>query len=77
MGVFDGEIYRVRVRYASGLEGTYYRDTGTEVRGLVDDAKAAGAPAADVRRLFYASFEDDTGLSYGDYWGDGEEEEDE
>ncbi len=84
MGVFSGGSYRVRVRrpvgwiddpFSTGLHDRLC-DTEADVRQAVADLRYAGAVAADVDYVsFVVAEESYSHLGFGDYWGDGQDED--
>ncbi|MFI7096395.1 hypothetical protein [Streptomyces lydicus] len=76
MGVFDGGAYRLSIRDADDDERREMADTKDEARRKLDAARESGAKAGFVDYVHYVVSDYSTGLSFGDYWGD-EEEEDE
>ncbi|MFI8084333.1 hypothetical protein ACIF6L_26465 [Kitasatospora sp. NPDC086009] len=78
MGVFDGEIYRVRSRWVREVNGAtveteavHYADDAGTARTLVESWRAQGVTAVEVSLLTYVSHGCDV-AGYGDYWGGGE-----
>lgn len=81
MGVFDGDVYRIRSRMKHTIAGhtvetraTRYADTESEARDVVDDWREYGVDAVQVDHLMFAHSGSDPGLSFGDYDGDEEDE---
>jgi catabolite regulation protein CreA len=74
MGIFDGGTERVSVRRKStGEEDHYPDDARAFVASLRDDPDVAGVQTCWVH---YVTGDVIDSLSFGDFWGD-EEEEDE
>ncbi|MGW1968638.1 hypothetical protein ACWCOY_10210 [Streptomyces tubercidicus] len=74
MGVFDGGAYRLNIRDADGDEHQEVIDTEDEARQKLDAAQQAGAKAGFVNYVHYVVSDYDTGISFGDYWGDEEDD---
>ncbi|MEO3974408.1 hypothetical protein [Streptomyces sp. CAU 1734] len=77
MGVFDGELYRIRSRMKHSFDGhtwvTYAQrveEDPDEVRRVVSEWRTFGVDAVEVSHLTYATHGDTLGLSFGDYDGD-------
>ncbi|WP_328742945.1 hypothetical protein OG436_29580 [Streptomyces caniferus] len=77
MGVFDGGAYRLSVRHADGDETSKFIDDEPEARIVTSQLRAAGAQAVEVDYVHFVVSDHDPGLSFGDYWGDGEYDEEE
>lgn len=75
MSVFDGGTRRIRARTADGEEREHYEDSDSDVQQLVANYRAGGAKAVLVEYLHFIVGDTDTRLSFGDYWGDEEEDE--
>ncbi|MFB7188435.1 hypothetical protein ACFCZT_24700 [Streptomyces sp. NPDC056230] len=74
MGIFDGGTERVSVRRKStGEEDFFPDDSRAFVDALRDDPDVAGV---ETHRVHYVIGDVISDLSFGDYWGD-EDEEDE
>lgn len=80
MGVFDGDVYRIRSRMKHTIDGhtvethaVRYEDTEEAAREVVDDWRAYGVDAVQVDHLMFAHSGHDPGLSFGDYWGEEED----
>ncbi|WP_432157800.1 MULTISPECIES: hypothetical protein [unclassified Streptomyces] len=72
MGVFDGGTYHVSIRWKSGNEDDIYPD---DVVKTVADLRAdPDVKAVETRWVHYVFGEVDSELSFGDYWGDEEED---
>ncbi|MFE5159113.1 hypothetical protein ACFRNT_11375 [Streptomyces sp. NPDC056697] len=75
MSVFDGGTHRVSIRWKSGSEDDIYPD---DVEKTVADLRAdPDVKAVETRWVHYVLGECDGGLSFGDFWGDEDEEDDE
>lgn len=79
MGVFSGGSYRVRVRMADEERVDLFADNKPDAAQLVANVQAGGAKGAEVGYVHFVPDESGEGseLSFGDYWGDGDDEEDE
>ncbi|MFD3952225.1 hypothetical protein ACFWRC_19640 [Streptomyces albidoflavus] len=77
MGVFDGGMYRLEIRDSDDEETTEYVGTEPEARARVGALKEANAKAAHVGYVHFVASDYDPGLSFGDFWGDEEDEDDE
>ncbi|OKI19279.1 hypothetical protein [Streptomyces sp. CB03911] len=84
MSVIAGGSYRVRARRPEGMVddpfalGLHDRlcDTEADVRQAVADLRYAGAEAVAVDYVsFVVAEESYSHLGFGDYWGDGEDED--
>jgi hypothetical protein len=72
MGVFDGGTHRVSIRWKSGNEDDVYPD---DVVQTVADLRAdPDVTAVETRWVHYVLGERDGDLSFGDFWGDEDEE---
>jgi hypothetical protein len=75
MGIFSGGSYRVRVRQADDEQVSLFVDDKADAAQLVANVRAGGAKGAAVDYVMFVPAEDGSGseLSFGDYWGDGED----
>ncbi|MGW7105163.1 hypothetical protein ACWGHU_03210 [Streptomyces xanthophaeus] len=81
MGVFDGGAYRIRSRMEHDINGhkfetraERFEEDEESAREVVEDWRAYGVDAVDVRYVHFVYSDHDPGLSFGDYYGDGEDE---
>ncbi|MFJ6636610.1 hypothetical protein ACIQMR_35380 [Streptomyces sp. NPDC091376] len=73
MGVFDGGTHRVSIRWKSGSEDDVYPDN---VERCVADLRVdPDVKAVETRWVHYVQGDVDSALSFGDYWGDEEDDE--
>lgn len=77
MGAFDGGAYRLEIRDADGDEFTHFIESETTARSFVEQFRAADAQAVHVDYVHFVVSDHDPGLSFGDYWGCGEYDEEE
>jgi hypothetical protein len=75
MGVFDGGTYRVSIRWKSGNEDDVY--PGDVTKTVADLRADPDVKAVETRYVHYVLGEIDNDLSFGDFWGDEEEDGDE
>lgn len=74
MGVFDGGTYMVSIRWKGGGEDDEYTD---DPRTMVADLRADPSVAAVTTNwVHYVIGETADEFSFGDFWGEDEEEED-
>jgi len=75
MGVFDGSVYRIRARKGDRFSDTLWIQDDNEARRFANNFLLHGWDAVEVDEVFYsAQGNDRLGLSFGDYWGEGEAE---
>lgn len=78
MGAIDGSIYHIRARmktrWGREYERERYEESRERVTRIVAGFKGQGAVAVDVCQLTYATH-GEPDLSFGDFYGDEEDEE--
>lgn len=77
MGVFDGGAFRLRVRDYRGETATHFVQGKEDAERVVAGLRTGipQAQAVDVEYVHFVVSDYDTGLSFGDYWGDGEDKQ--
>jgi hypothetical protein len=76
MGVFDGSVYRIRARKGDQFSDTLWTQDDDEASRFAANFQLHGWDAVEADEVFYAAHGNDRlNLSFGDYWGDEEEEE--
>lgn len=75
MGVFDGSVYRIRARKGDRFSDTLWTQDDADAQDAVKNFADYGWDAVDAEEVFYvAQGNDRLGLSFGDYWGEEENE---
>lgn len=77
MGVFDGSVYRIRARKGETFADPDYTESAATAGDVVESYKTHGWDAVEVREVHFVNSDvDPLHLSFGDYWGGEDEEED-
>lgn len=75
MGVFDGTVYRIRVRKGADETERWTSNDG-EARAFAESARISGADAVQASEVaFVDNGQDRLDLSFGDFHDEEEEEE--